>query len=127
MRRGDRVKIFRCQSIRCVWVREKQAWYYSPIDFVQIVTGSVNPARYWSDLKRRKENLQARLYADCVKSKLRSKDGLKRRSDMVSAELLEQIGLILGLVGNRNFTGWVASLKTWSKVKESWVSHILVE
>lgn len=31
--------------------RHNEEWYFSIIDIVEVLTGSLNPRRYWSDLK----------------------------------------------------------------------------
>lgn len=115
--------IFRNQSIRCVWVTEKAAWFYSPIDFVKACKETRNPGRYWSDQKRRKKIISNELYANCVKLRLDSKDGKKMPTDMVTPLILEKIGLCVGLAGNHNFNLWINHLKIWSTVKDSWITH----
>ena len=39
------------KRVRTVWDEEKQEWYFSVIDVVEVLTGTDNPRRYWSDLK----------------------------------------------------------------------------
>lgn len=124
-RRGK--TIFRSQPIRCIWIKEKECWFYSPIDFVKILKGSSNPSRYWWDIKHDKKIIQDELYGSSVKFRLDSKDGKRRPSDVVTADLLEKIGLSLDLAGDRNFRGWIANLKTWSTVKDSWITHRRIE
>ncbi len=79
------------QKIRCIWVKEKDSWFYSVVDFVAALTVSPSPARYWSDIKRRQKIVSDELYANCVKFKLENRDGKKRPSDMVTVQVLEKI------------------------------------
>ena len=114
--------IFRGQPIRCVWIKEKECWFYSPIDFVKILSGSSNPRRYWCDLKRRQKIISDELYANCVQFRLDSKNGKRRQSNMVTVEVLEKIGIVLKLQGDRNFQGWIGNHKRYKKDKD--LNHV---
>ena len=50
---GNDVKLFEGNRIRSIWNNEKEEWYFSIIDVVNVLTDSKNPRRYWSDLKRK--------------------------------------------------------------------------
>ncbi len=41
------------QKVRTHWDTEKEQWYFSVIDVIEILTGSSIPKRYWSDLKKK--------------------------------------------------------------------------
>jgi hypothetical protein len=62
--------------------RYNDEWYYSVVDIIAILTGSENPRRYWSDLKRK---LLAEggneVYEKIVQLKLLAPDGKLRESD----------------------------------------------
>ena len=40
-------------KIRSSWDQEKEEFYFSVIDIIEILNDSKNPRRYWSDLKRK--------------------------------------------------------------------------
>ena len=44
------VKLFQSKNVRSQWDSEKEIWYFSVIDVIEILTGSSIPKRYWSDL-----------------------------------------------------------------------------
>ena len=44
---------FEGQSIRRVYDEATDTWWFSVIDIVQVLTGTSNARRYWSDLKRK--------------------------------------------------------------------------
>jgi hypothetical protein len=58
-----------------VWDAEEEKWWFSIIDVVQALTGTVNPRRYWSDLKRKLQDEGSQLYDKIVQQKLMSSDG----------------------------------------------------
>ena len=47
------IQLFEDQKIRTAWDAEKEEWYFSIIDVISVLTGTANPRRYWSDLKRK--------------------------------------------------------------------------
>ena len=47
------IKLFQNQEIRSHWDAEQEQWFFSVIDVVGALSGSVNPRKYWSVLKTR--------------------------------------------------------------------------
>jgi DNA-damage-inducible protein D len=60
--------------------------YFSVVDIIQVLTDSLNPNRYWTDLKRRSEKENGQSYAFCVSLKLAGTDGRKRLTDCANTE-----------------------------------------
>ena len=44
------IELFESKKVRTHWDKEKETWYFSVIDVIEILTGSSIPKRYWSDL-----------------------------------------------------------------------------
>lgn len=44
------LKIFEEKKVRSEWDAEKEIWYISVIDIIEILTDSSIPKRYWTDL-----------------------------------------------------------------------------
>ncbi len=57
-------------------------WYFSIIDIIEVLTGSSNPRRYWSDLKIQIANNEGfdQLYEKIVHLKLMATDGKMRET-----------------------------------------------
>lgn len=51
--RTGKIQLFEDQKIRTAWDEDKEEWYFSVVDVIRVLTGSENPRRYWSDLKRK--------------------------------------------------------------------------
>ena len=49
----NHIQLFEHNEIRSVWHDDQEEWLFSIIDVVRALTGSNNPRRYWSDLKRK--------------------------------------------------------------------------
>lgn len=78
--------IFEGQRIRRIWDDEKELWYFSVVDIVQILTESSIPRRYWSDLKSKLKNEGSQVYEKIVRLKIVAEDGKNRETDMADTE-----------------------------------------
>lgn len=92
MTKETSIKLFESKKIRVHWDNDKEKWYFSVIDIIETLTGSNNPRRYWSDLKRKliKEGF-SQLYEIIVQLKLESADGKKYQTDCSDTEGLLRI------------------------------------
>ncbi|OOF54966.1 phage antirepressor protein [Rodentibacter genomosp. 2] len=79
----NEIKLFENSQIRSVWDSEKEEWFFSVVDIVQALSGSNNPRRYWSDLKRKIKDEEGgiELYEKIVQLKLKAPDGKMRETD----------------------------------------------
>lgn len=92
MLKENAIKLFESKQIRVDWSDETEKWYFSIIDIIEVLTGSSNPRRYWSDLKTKltKEGY-FELYEKIVQLKLRAPDGKMRMTDCTDTEGLLRI------------------------------------
>ncbi|AIZ56860.1 endonuclease NucS [Candidatus Methanoplasma termitum] len=81
-----KVQLFEGKRIRTVWKEDEQEWYLSVVDVVEALTGTDDPRRYWSDLKRRLKAEGGQPYEKIVQLKLLADDGKMRLTDVVDAE-----------------------------------------
>lgn len=84
----NEIKLFENSQIRSAWDSEKEEWFFSVVDVVQVLSGSSNPRRYWSDLKRkvRDEEGGIELYEKIVQLKLKAPDGKMRETDVINLQ-----------------------------------------
>lgn len=47
------IKLFEAKQVRSLWDAEREAWFFSIVDVVAVLTESPNPRKYWSVLKIR--------------------------------------------------------------------------
>jgi len=105
------VKLFEAQKVRTHWDEEKELWYFSIIDVIQILTGSNNPRRYWSDLKRKLEQEGfSQLYDIIVQLKLESSDGKKYLTDCTDTQGLLRIIQSIPSPKAEPFKQWLAQV-----------------
>ena len=50
-KKENSILLFNEKQVRRYWEDNMEAWYFSIIDVVEILTNSSIPKRYWSDLK----------------------------------------------------------------------------
>jgi DNA-damage-inducible protein D len=67
------IKLFESKQVRSHWDSEKETWYFSVIDVVDILTKSSNPRDYWFRMKVRvKTEDGLELSTNCRQLKLRA-------------------------------------------------------
>jgi len=82
------VRLFQDKKVRVLWDDEKEKWYFSIVDAVEVLTESSVPRRYWSDLKIKLKEEGFELYDKIVQLRLPSSDGKKYETDCADTELL---------------------------------------
>ena len=82
------LKLFENRKVRSQWDEEKETWYFSIIDVIEILTGNTIPKRYWSDLKKKLTKEGSQLYEKIVQLKMQSADGKYYKTDVADTEQL---------------------------------------
>ena len=103
------IQLFEDQKIRTAWDAEKEEWYFSIIDVISVLTGTANPRRYWSDLKRKLKTEGANeLYEKIVQLKMLSSDGKRYKTDVAKTEQLLRIIQSIPSPKAEPFKAWLA-------------------
>ena len=103
------IQLFEDQKIRTAWDAEKEEWYFSIIDVISVLTGTANPRRYWSDLKRKlKAEGANELYEKIVQLKMLSSDGKRYKTDVTNTEQLLRIIQSIPSPKAEPFKAWLA-------------------
>ena len=103
------IQLFDDQKIRTAWDAEKEEWYFSIIDVISVLTGTANPRRYWSDLKRKlKAEGANELYEKIVQLKMLSSDGKRYKTDVANTEQLLRIIQSIPSPKAEPFKAWLA-------------------
>ena len=105
------IKLFKSKKVRTHWDEEKELWYFSIIDVIEILTGTNNPRRYWSDLKRKLEQEGfSQLYEIIVQLKLEASDGKKYLTDCTDTQGLLRIIQSIPSPKAEPFKQWLAQV-----------------
>ena len=88
MSENNQIQLFQGQQVRYLWDEEKQQYFFSVVDVIQVLTDSPRPRKYWNDLKTRLEAEGSELSANIGQLKLPSSDGKKYLTDVATTEQL---------------------------------------
>jgi len=86
--KDNTIVLFNKEQVRRSWDNEKELWYFSIIDVIEILTGSINPRKYWSVLKTRLKKEGSEVATNCSQLKMVASDGKKYRTDVADTESL---------------------------------------
>ena len=107
----DKIQLFEDKRIRTAWDEEKEEWYFSIVDVCEVLSGTDNPRRYWSDLKRKlKSEGAVELYEKIVQLKMTAPDGKKRLTDVADTEQLLRIVQSIPSPKAEPFRTWLAQI-----------------
>lgn len=110
VRTADKLVVFEDKKIRRVL--HNGEWHFSIIDIIEVLTGSSNPRRYWSDLKSHISDNEGfvQLYEKIVQLKLESSDGKKYLTDTANTETVFRIIQSIPSPKAEPFKRWLAQV-----------------
>ena len=82
----NQIQLFQGQQVRYIWDEEKEQYFFSVVDVIQVLTDSTTPRCYWSDLKRKLQAEGSEVYEKIVQLKLPASDGKMRLTDVATTE-----------------------------------------
>lgn len=83
--------IFEAHEIRRVYDEAAEAWLFSVIDIIQVLTQQPDyqgARKYWKVLKSRLDKEGSQLVTSCYQLKMTAEDGKQRLTDVATAETL---------------------------------------
>jgi len=109
LKTNNAIQLFEDKQIRTAWDAEREEWYFSIVDVISVLTGTDNPRRYWSDLKRKlKKEGATELYEKIVQLKMLSSDGKRYKTDVADTEQLLRIIQSIPSPKAEPFKAWLA-------------------
>jgi hypothetical protein len=88
MSKETAIKLFNQKQVRCHWDIEKEKWYFSIVDVVEILTESIDAGAYWRKLKERLKKEGNETVTNCHSLKMLAADGKMRFTDVANTEQL---------------------------------------
>ena len=80
------IQLFEDKKVRVVWDADKEKYFFSVVDIVQVLTESPRPRKYWSALKAKLKEEGDETSQKLGQLKLLSPDGKKRLTDVADLE-----------------------------------------
>ena len=75
MTKENSIILFHQKQVRRHWDEEKEIWYFSVVDVIEVLTGNIRPRKYWNDLKKKLLNEGSQLSEKIGQLKMKSADG----------------------------------------------------
>ena len=105
-----KIAIFEGKRIRRQWDREKELWYFSVIDVIEVLTGSTIPRRYWSDLKIKFQKEGSKVYEEIVQLKMKASDNKYYLTDAADTETMLRLVQSIPSPNAEPFKLWLARI-----------------
>ncbi len=128
--------VFEDYKIRRVYDEKTERWYFSVVDVVGALTGSVNPRDYWFKMKIRvKSEDGLELSTICRQLKMKAPDGKQRVTDAANVEGLLRIIQSIPSPKAEPFKQWLARVgyerlqdmadpaRSLDRAREYWQQH----
>lgn len=88
MEKSNSIILFNQKLVRRIWDEEKELWYFSIVDVIEILTESPRPRKYWNALKTKLRQEGSELSQKVGQLKLESPDGKRYLTDVADTETL---------------------------------------
>lgn len=107
----NEIKLFEGNRVRSVWDKEKEEWYFSVIDVVEILTESKNPRDYWYRVKKRMTlDEKSELSTICRQLKMKAEDKKMRETDVADMQGIFRIIQSIPSPKAEPFKMWLAEV-----------------
>ncbi|MDO9001558.1 MAG: BRO family protein [Bacteroidota bacterium] len=104
------IKLFESKKVRSHWDEEKEIWYFSVIDVIEILTDSSRPRKYWSALKTKLIEEGSELSHKLGQLKMEAEDGKMRETDVADTQTLLRIIQSIPSPNAEPFKQWLAKV-----------------
>jgi hypothetical protein len=104
------IKLFESQKIRSHWDAEKEKWYFSVVDIIEVLTESPRPRKYWNALKTKLQEEGSELSQNMGQLKLQSADGKAYLTDVADTEQLLRLIQSIPSPKAEPFKQWLAKV-----------------
>ena len=86
MNEENKIQLFEGQQVRYVWDSEKEKYFFSVVDVIQVLTDSPRPRKYWNALKTKLMVEGSEVSQNMGQLKLPAPDGKMRLTDVADTE-----------------------------------------
>jgi len=126
------VVLFEDNPVRRLWSEKEEKWYFSVVDIIGVLTGSIDPRKYWNKLSQRLREEGSELVTNCHQLKFLAKDGKYYASDAADVETVlrlvqsvpspkaEPIKLWLARVGYERMQETIDPEKSINRGRKNW-------
>ncbi len=109
-KKDNTIILFNKKQVRCHWNEEKELWYFSVVDVVEVLTDSPRPRKYWNALKTKLIEEGNELSQKMGQLKLESSDGKKYFTDVLDTENILRLIQSISSPKAEPFKLWLAKV-----------------
>ena len=100
------IRYFNNKPVRAVWDNDNSLWWYSAVDFIEILVEPNSSRRYWNNVKVRNPELSP----FCGQMKMYADDGKKYLSDVINEEGVRLLLTIIPSKYKKAIQDWIKGL-----------------
>ena len=108
----NKIQLFEDKKVRTIWDADKEKWYLSIIDVIEVLTGSPRPRKYWNALKTKLQAEGSELSHNLGQLKMQSADGKFYLTDVADTEQLFRLIQSIPSPKAEPFKLWLAKVAT---------------
>lgn len=106
----NKIALFEQKQVRTHWDEEKELWYFSVIDIIEVLTDSVDSNAYWRKLKQRLREEGNQTVTNIHGFKMLAKDGKMRLTDVADTEQIFRLIQSIPSPKAEPFKLWLAQI-----------------
>ena len=108
MTKREQIQLFEGSKVRTVWDDEREKWYFSIVDVVEVLTDSLNPTDYLKKMRKRDPELGGYIGTNCPQVQMTTHTGKKRLTLAADVEQLFRIIQSIPSAKAEPFKQWLA-------------------
>ena len=106
----NEIQLFEGRQVRYIWDSEKEKYFFSVVDVIQVLTDSRRPRKYWNALKTKLAAEGSELSSNMGQLKMPSSDGKNYLTDVADTEQVLRLIQSVPSKKAEPFKLWLASL-----------------
>ena len=110
MTKVNAIQLFEDRKVRTAWDAEREKWYVSIVDVIEVLTNSDRPRKYWSDLKSKLIKEGSEVSDKIGQLKMQAPDGKMRLTDVADTEQLFRLIQSIPSPKAEPFKLWLAQI-----------------
>ncbi len=110
MEKKSEIRLFEEKKVRTLWDEERETWFVSVIDVIEVLTGTDRPRKYWNDLKTKLKKEGSELSEKIGQLKMQSTDGKYYKTDVADTEQIFRLIQSIPSPKAEPFKLWLAQL-----------------
>ena len=110
MSQKEQIQLFEEKKVRPVWDDEKEEWFFSVVDVVEVLTDSADPKQYIKKMRARDPELNASWGTICTLTRMTASDGKSYRTQAADIKGIFRIIQSIPSPKAEPFKQWMAQV-----------------